>query len=96
MHSSKEINCPYCNSKATCQSDDEFKYVFVECPVCGRYNYLAFPSTIGDNMKDEIASYLYYTGTLEKHDDRRFLILLDTRRILIVSHRIVLGHIMLP
>ncbi len=72
MHSPKEIDCPYCNSKASCQSDDEFKYVFVECPVCGRYNYLAFPSTIGNNMKDEIASYLYYTGTLEKHDDRRF------------------------
>lgn len=72
MHSSKEIDCPYCGSKASAQADDTFTNVFVECPTCGRFKYQAFPNIIGIDMRDKIASYLYYTGTVEKHDDIRF------------------------
>lgn len=68
----RETACPYCGTKATAQNDETLTYVFVECPTCGRFEYQTFPSTIATDIKDKVASYLYYTGTLEEHDDYRF------------------------
>lgn len=68
----KEINCPYCGSKATASNNETFTYKFVECPTCGRYEYQSCPNTFGAEIKDKIASYLYYTGKAEKHSDYRF------------------------
>lgn len=72
MYNTKTMECPYCGSTTSVQAQENFTYLFAECPTCGRYEFQCFPSIIGENMRDEIASYLFYTGNLEKHEDRRF------------------------
>lgn len=72
MSNEKTIECPYCGSMANAYIQENFTYYFVECPICGRYEFQSFPSIIGEDMRDEIASFLFYTGRLEKHEDRRF------------------------
>ena len=71
--SQRETVCPYCGTKATVQNDNTFTYVFVACPTCGKFEYQVSPSTMATDIKDKVASYLYYTGTLEEHADYRFL-----------------------
>ena len=68
----KSINCPYCGSEAEGQTQENFTYVFVTCPTCGRYEYQAFPNTVGANIRDKVASYLYYNGFAVEHEDYRF------------------------
>ena len=68
----KSMKCPYCDSDATGQNQEDFTHVFVTCPACGRYEYQSFPDTVGAEIKDKIASYLYYTGKVEEHADYRF------------------------
>lgn len=75
----REMNCPYCGTIASAQNDESLTYVFVECPTCGRFEYQAFPSTIAADMKDKVASYLYYTGTVEEHEDYRFFNFIGTK-----------------
>lgn len=78
-YNSQEGSCPYCNSKASFQTEENLTYKFVECPTCDRYKYQNYPSTIGEEMKDKIASYLYYYGKLEEHEDSRFFIFLGSK-----------------
>lgn len=68
----KSINCPYCGSEAEGQTLENFTYVFVTCPTCGRYEYRAFPNTVGANIRDKVASYLYYNGVAVEHENYRF------------------------
>lgn len=68
----KAIKCPFCGADATSQIQENFTYIFVQCPACGRYEYQAFPSNIASHIKDKVASYLFYTGTLVEHEDFRF------------------------
>ena len=68
----KSIKCPYCGADATGQNQDDLIHKFVTCPSCGRYEYRDFPATIGTEIKDKIASYLYYTSKVEEHADYRF------------------------
>lgn len=75
----KIIYCPYCGTESTAQNYEDFTYMFVDCPTCGRFEYQAFPRTIGDDMKDKVASYLYYTGVLEEHKDYRFFNFVGTK-----------------
>ena len=63
--------CPYCGTETLSQNYTESAYVFVDCPTCGRFMYQVFPC-IAPHNKDKIASYLYYTGMLEAHNDARF------------------------
>lgn len=75
----KTVSCPYCGTEASAQNDDNFTYVFVECPTCGRFKYQAYPNTIGADIRDKVASFLYYTGTIEEHDDFRFFNFIGTK-----------------
>ena len=68
----KSINCPYCGSKAEGQIQENPTCVFVTCPTCGRYEYQTFPNTVGANIRDKVASYLYYNGFAVEHEDHRF------------------------
>ena len=76
----KEINCLYCGTKSFLKPEDNYTYTFVECPTCGRYECQVFPELLGKEMKDKIASYLYYTGVVEKHEDRRFFNLVGSKQ----------------
>lgn len=76
----KEINCLYCGTKSSSQPEDNFTYTFVECPTCGRYECQVFPELLGKELKDKIASYLYYTGVVEEHEDRRFFNLVGSKQ----------------
>lgn len=67
----KNIRCPYCGEEAI-STVDEIEYAFVTCPICGRYKYQSFPFVIGENIKDKVASYLFYKGKVEEHADKRF------------------------
>lgn len=64
--------CPYCGTQAVLQNQESFSYKFADCPSCGRYEFQSFPSLFGENIKDKVAAYLYYTGKLEEHPDIRF------------------------
>lgn len=75
----KEINCLYCGTKSSSQSKDNSTYTFIECPACGRYECQVLPNILGKEMKDKIASYLYYTGVVEKHEDYRFFNLVGSK-----------------
>lgn len=90
----KSFNCPYCGSEAEGQTQENFYYVFVTCPTCGRYEYRAFPNTVGANIRDKVASYLYYNGVAVEHEDYRFSISLA---LSIISKKLmsnILGVIM--
>ena len=43
-YNSQEGSCPYCNSKASFQTEENLTYKFVECPTCDRYKYQNYPS----------------------------------------------------
>ncbi|MGM9552028.1 MAG: hypothetical protein ACI3XA_07215 [Clostridia bacterium] len=59
--------CPYCvGSITSSQTGMDHNHVFVECPTCGRFEYQKSPFMTGSDIKDEIASYLYY------HSDENF------------------------
>lgn len=75
----REMNCPYCGTKASGQNDETFTYVFIECPTCGRFKYQAYTNTIATDIKDKVASYLYYTGMVEEHEDYRFFNFIGTK-----------------
>ena len=79
MYSSKESNCPYCKSDASVQMQEDLTYCFVECPVCGRYECRTFPTIMGADMKDKIASYLFYKGNIEKPEEVRFFNFIGTK-----------------
>ena len=49
--------CPFCGQNAKYQSIVAIPGDFVNCPTCGRYALSSFK----DSMKDEIASFLYYS-----------------------------------
>ncbi len=76
----KEPNCFYCGTKSFSKLEDNLTYTYVECPTCGRYECQVFPELLGKEMKDKIASYLYYTGVVEKHEERRFLNLVGSKQ----------------
>lgn len=68
----RSMKCPYCGDDASGQYQEDFTHMFVTCPSCGRFEFQAFPDTVGSKIKDKIASYLYYTGKVEEHADYRF------------------------
>ena len=56
--------------QATAESD--FSFLFVECPICGRYE-TTIRSIVWKNKKDGVASYLYHNNSLEaKNRDYNF------------------------
>lgn len=75
----KIVKCPYCRTEASEQSDETLTYVFVKCPTCGRFKYQAYPGTIAADIRDKVASYLYYTGMIEEHNDFRFFNFLGSK-----------------
>lgn len=75
----RTIECPYCGSEATAQSQETFTYDFVTCPTCGRYEYQTYPEVVGAKIKDKVAAYLYYTGKVEEHSDYRFFNFLGSK-----------------
>lgn len=48
--------CPYCDSDAIIIDSGSLKYV--NCPACGEFKYEHFPALYGENIKNEIASFL--------------------------------------
>lgn len=77
--SGRNIKCTYCNSEAIGYTQEDTFNVFVECPTCGRYEHQVIPAAIGANIRDKVASYLYYKGTLEEHEDYRFFNFLGSK-----------------
>ena len=61
MGNSKKEKCHFCGEMADVSLGENFAYHFVECPVCGRYNQQISPIEFGYSIKDEVASYLYYS-----------------------------------
>lgn len=57
----KITNCPCCNSKDAQVSQTSLHMTFVECPVCGRFQYDNWVFNNGSN-KDEYASFFYYAN----------------------------------
>ena len=48
--------CPYCGSNAIITDSGNLKDV--NCPACGEFKYEHFPALYGENIKNEIASFL--------------------------------------
>lgn len=48
--------CPYCGSNAEITASENLKNV--NCPACGEFKYEHFPALYGENIKNEIASFL--------------------------------------
>lgn len=60
--------CPYCHSNIIhSQFGINQVHELIECPCCGRFEIRKLPFQTGKDIKDEIASYLYY------HSDDKFL-----------------------
>ena len=57
----KNTNCPCCNTKDAQVSQQSLHMTFVECPVCGRFQYDNWVLNNGSN-KDEYASFFYYAN----------------------------------
>ena len=70
MNNLRTESCSYCGSSAYISLNNNLAYHFVECPVCGRYNQQTFPIEYGCTFKDEIASYLFYSGHTGKDSQR--------------------------
>lgn len=73
---SKEANCMFCGTLSDVSLQENGTYHFVECPICGRYMQQTFPLYYGADMKNEIASYLYFSdkaGNVGKSSDYIFL-----------------------
>ena len=66
--------CIFCGGKSTGESD--FSFLFVECPVCGRYE-TTIRSTVWKDKKDRVAAYLYHQNKLDakKREDRFYYFL---------------------
>lgn len=67
----KMTNCPYCGEEAI-KTTGDLAYAFMECPVCGRYEYQDFPMILGQDIRDKVTAYLHYHGKIEEHEDYRF------------------------
>lgn len=62
--------CPYCGSNAEITASGNLKNV--NCPACGEFKYEHFPALYGENIKNEIASFLCHKK-LENPNKHYFL-----------------------
>lgn len=62
--------CPYCGSNAIITDSGNLKDV--NCPACGEFKYEHFPALYGENIKNEIASFLCHKK-LENPNKHYFL-----------------------
>lgn len=73
---SNYITCPYCHSNIIhSQFGINQVHELIECPSCGRFEIRKLPFQTGNDIKDEIASYLYY------HSDDRSLKFLGDKNL---------------
>ncbi len=61
MDNAENKKCMFCGHTANVSSDDNSSYIFVECPVCGKYKQEISDEPFGLAIKDKVASYLYYS-----------------------------------
>lgn len=67
----KKIICPYCISDA--ESYELYgRRIFITCPTCGRFDCQVLPFFSYTDIKDKVASYLYYTGGNGERKDLGF------------------------
>ena len=76
----KKQPCVFCGTQAEFQRLDNYlDYHFIECPVCGAYVVQTAPFLFGVSLKDEIASYLYYSKYSKRipntENDKNFVFL---------------------
>lgn len=68
----KESNCPFCNSIAKADPNYNDDTIFWDCPSCGRFKLSAY-SAVGiflkSNVKDMVATYLFYNGVHKKGEE---------------------------
>ena len=59
-------SCPVCGSYADLSKTGNTNYIFVECPVCGRFEVNNYEILLEDMPQDKnkLAAYLYYNGNI--------------------------------
>jgi len=62
------LNCPCCNVRNAQVTKESLHRTFVECPVCGRFQYHDYYFN-RKTRKDEYAAFFYYANT-EIHNDQ--------------------------
>lgn len=76
MSNLMKSKCIFCEQTADVDNAKDFTYRFVECPICGRYMQQIYSPSYSTSLKDEIASYLYYSRYSGKqNNDENFVFL---------------------
>ena len=93
----KKQPCEFCGLQAECQRLDNYlDYHFIECPVCGAYVVQTAPFLFGVSLKDEIASYLYYSKYSKRipntENDKNFVFLGEKKIFEKISKTSPYGH----